>query len=99
MTPNKQAVEAAAKADHEMVRKIMKDFATPEWQFMSDKYRTHAIQSSINQITAYHASLGAQGLAETCEHFVWNDDRPHKFGTGEDDMPPVLIIRTDTGEA
>lgn len=40
------------------------------------------------------------GVAETCENFVWSDDEQHKFGNyekedGSDDMPPVLILKLE----
>lgn len=46
-------------------------------------------------LNAAMAKMVECGMAEACEHFTWSDGGPHTFGTSEDDMPPVIILRTD----
>ena len=97
--PNKLAVEAAAKERVEM------EYGDDGWDRTSHLEREWQVKSMGAAITAYHASLEAQGLARkgSARHHTGSEHLPDvdywqaaTNGAAEFDFP-VLIIKT--GEA
>ena len=60
--------------------------------------RDTLFESMRAALTAALAKMQEMGLAEHCRNFVWSDWEDHKFGNGEDDMCPVIILKIGASE-